>query len=82
MDPSATCECGTEAQTSGQVVLESPIHQPILGLHGLTVLDDETIMTAQHLPLGPVQVSGALKQLAQTTTTEGCKHFFGKFQGI
>jgi len=40
---SAACECGAEEQTVDHVVLQCPIHRPPLGLHGLTVLDDETI---------------------------------------
>ena len=35
----AVCECPAEEQTVDNVVLQCPIH----GLHGLTVLDDETI---------------------------------------
>ena len=38
----AACECGAEEQTVYHVVLQRPIHQPPHGLHGLTVLDDET----------------------------------------
>jgi len=34
-------ECGAE-QTVDHVVLQCPIHRPLHGLHGLTVLDDET----------------------------------------
>jgi len=37
---SAACECGAEEQTVNHVVLQCAIHRP---LHGLTVLDDETI---------------------------------------
>jgi len=40
---SAACECGAEEQTVDHVVLQCPIHRPPHGLHGLTVLDDETI---------------------------------------
>ena len=40
---SAACECGAEEQTVDHVVLHCPIHRPLHGLHGLTVLDDETI---------------------------------------
>ena len=39
----AACECGSEEQTVDHVVLQWPIHRPLHGLHGLTVLDDETI---------------------------------------
>jgi len=38
---SAACEGGAE-QTVDHVVLQCPIHRPPHGLHGLTVLDDET----------------------------------------
>jgi len=37
----AAYECGAEEQTVGHV-LQCPIHRPPHGLHGLTVLDDET----------------------------------------
>ena len=43
MASSAACECGAEEQTVDHVVLQCPIHQSTHGLHGLTVLDDETI---------------------------------------
>jgi len=52
MASSVACECGAEEQTVDPVVLQCPIHRPPHGLHGLTVLDDETIderMAAQHL---------------------------------
>ena len=39
---SAACDCGAEEQTVNHVVLQCPIHWPPHGLHGLTVLDDET----------------------------------------
>jgi len=42
MASSATCECGAEEQTVDHVVLQSPIHRPPHGLHGLAVLDPET----------------------------------------
>jgi len=42
MTSSAACECGKEEQTVHHVVLQCPIHRPPHGLHGLTVLDDET----------------------------------------
>jgi len=42
MTSSAVCECGAEEQTVDHVVLQCPIHRPPHGLHGLTVLDDET----------------------------------------
>ena len=38
----AACECGAEEQTVDHVVLQCPIQRPPHGLHGLTVLDDET----------------------------------------
>jgi len=43
MAASATCECGAEDQTVDHVVFQCPIHQPPSALHGLAVLDDETI---------------------------------------
>jgi len=42
MASSAACECGAEEQTVDHVFLQCPIHRPPHGLHGLTVLDDET----------------------------------------
>jgi len=42
MASSAVCECGAEEQTVDHVVLQCPIHRPPHGLHGLTVMDDET----------------------------------------
>ena len=42
MVSSAACECGAEEQTVDHVVLQCPIYRPPHGLHGLTVLDDET----------------------------------------
>jgi len=43
MASSAVCECGAEEQTVDHVFLQRPIYRPSHGLHGLTVLDDETI---------------------------------------
>jgi len=43
MASSAACECGAEEQTVDHVVLQCPIHRLHHGLHGLTVLDDETV---------------------------------------
>jgi len=43
MASSAACECGAEEQTVDHVVLQCPIHPSPRGLHGLTVLNDETI---------------------------------------
>jgi len=43
MASSAACECGAEEQTVDHVAFQCPIHRPPHGLHGLTVLDDETI---------------------------------------
>jgi len=43
MAPSAACESGAEDQTIHHVVFQCPIERPFHGLHGLTVLDDETI---------------------------------------
>jgi len=42
MASSAACECGAEEQTVDHVVLQCLIRRPPHGLHGLTVLDDET----------------------------------------
>jgi len=38
----AACECGAEEQTVDHVVLQCPVHRPPHGLHGLTILNDET----------------------------------------
>jgi len=43
MASSVVCERGAEEQAVDYVVLQCPIHRPPHGLHGLTVLDDETI---------------------------------------
>jgi len=43
MVPAAACDCGAEEQIVDHFVLQCPIHRPPRGLHGLTVLDDETI---------------------------------------
>jgi len=43
MASSAACEFAAEEQTVDHVVRQCPIHQPSHELHGLTVLDDETI---------------------------------------
>jgi len=40
---SAVCECGAEEQNVDHVVLQCPIHRPSSGLHGLTVLEDDTV---------------------------------------
>jgi len=42
MASSVACECGAEEQTVDDVVLQCPIQRPPHGLHGLTVLDNET----------------------------------------
>jgi len=42
MASSAACERGAE-QTVDHAVLQCAIYRPTHGLHGLTVLDDETI---------------------------------------
>ena len=42
MASSVAGECGAEEQTVDHVVLQCPIHRPPHGLHGLTVLYDET----------------------------------------
>jgi len=43
MAPSATRVCGAEEQYVDLVVLRCSTYQPPHGLHGLTVLDGETI---------------------------------------
>jgi len=43
MASSGACECGAEEQTVEHVVLQCVFYWPPHGLHGLTVLDDETI---------------------------------------
>ena len=43
MASSSACECGAKEQTVDHIVLQCPIHRPLHGLHGLTVLEDETI---------------------------------------
>jgi len=64
---SAACECDAEDQTVNYVVLHCPIHRPPHGLHGLTVLDYETIRLAvDHLPRDLVRPSSGLQELAQT----------------
>jgi len=50
MAASAACECGAEEQTVDHVVLYCTIHRPPYGLHGLTVLDDETIECLRRHP--------------------------------
>ena len=42
MASSAACKYGAEEQTVDHAVLQCPIHRPPHGLHGVTVLDDET----------------------------------------
>jgi len=48
MASSAACECGAEEQTLHHVILQCPIHRPSHRLHGLAVLDDETIEWLLH----------------------------------
>jgi len=43
MSSSAACEFGAEERTVGHVIIQCPNHRSPHGLHGLTVLDDETI---------------------------------------
>jgi len=43
MASSTACERGAEEQTVDHVVLQCPIQLPSHALHGLTVLDNETI---------------------------------------
>jgi len=63
MAPSGACECGAE-QTVDHVVLQCPIRRPPHGLHGLTVLDDETIeWLLNTCPRDVVRPSSGLKEL-------------------
>ena len=48
MASSSVCECDAEEQTVNHVVVQCPIHRPPHGLHGLTVLNDETIEWLLH----------------------------------
>jgi len=43
MPASAACGCGAEDQTVDHIFFQCPLHRPPIGLHGRTVLDDETI---------------------------------------
>jgi len=43
MASSAAYECGAEEHTVDYVVSQCQIHRPSHGMHGLTVLNDETI---------------------------------------
>jgi len=61
MASSAACECGAEEQNADHVVFQCPIHRPLRGLHGLTVLDDETVCPAR------TPRSSAAKQSIVTT---------------
>ena len=44
MAHSEACECGAEAQTVDHAILHCQIHRQPHGMHGLTLLDDETIV--------------------------------------
>jgi len=65
MATSATCESGAEDQTVDHVAFQCPIHRHSYGLHGLTVLGDETI-AAQQLLRDLVPPSSELKELDET----------------
>ncbi|KAJ8364425.1 hypothetical protein SKAU_G00132560 [Synaphobranchus kaupii] len=39
----AACECGAEEQTADHVILDCPIYRAPNGMHGLSVLDDDTV---------------------------------------
>ncbi|KAJ8396816.1 hypothetical protein AAFF_G00014150 [Aldrovandia affinis] len=39
----AACECGAEEQTADHVILDCPIYRAPNGIHGLSVLDDDTV---------------------------------------
>jgi len=64
MATSAACECGAEEQTLDHVVLQSPIHRPPHGLHGLTVPDNETI---EWLLNSCLEIYSAAKQWMERT---------------
>jgi len=61
----AACECGAEEQTVDHVILQCPIHRSPHGLHGLTVLDDETIQWLLNT-CPDIQCGQAGYELAQT----------------
>ena len=40
--PTSNCECGAVEQTADHIILTCPTHRAPTGIHGLTVLDDDT----------------------------------------
>ena len=40
--PTSNCECGAAEQTADHIILTCPTHRAPTGIHGLTVLDDDT----------------------------------------
>ena len=40
--PTSKCECGAVEQTADHIILTCPTHRAPTGIHGLTVLDDDT----------------------------------------
>ena len=62
----AVCECGAEEQTVDHVVLQCPIHRPPHGLHGLMVLNDETIEWLLNICPGSSVAKQWFQQLVQT----------------
>jgi len=80
MVSSAACECGAEEQTVGHVVLECPVHRSPHGLHGLTVLDDETIVwllnTCPEIECGQAVASTTRPKEEEQSYTSGCIRIF------
>ena len=71
MAASAACECGAEEQTVDDVVLYCTIHRPPYGLHGLTVLDNETIECLRRHP----RASEGLFQGTEVDFSKGSQFF-------
>jgi len=69
MASSAACELGAEGQTIDHVHPQSPTHRPSHGLHGPTVLDDETIewLLNSCPEIDLVRPSSRQQQFTQTT---------------
>ena len=59
------CECGAEEQTVDHVVFQCRIHRPPDGLHGLAVLDEETIEWLLNTSPRSSAVKQWFQQLAQ-----------------
>ena len=74
MASSAACECGAEEQTVDHVILQCPIHRPPHGLHGLTVLNDETTeWLFNTCPKSSATKQWIKEELAQTKEEEDSK---------